>query len=89
MASLVDSAGSGDRLVTLRALRDWLARALDECVSLRDGAALAGRLQSVLEEIAKVEGPKEVGDGIDEIAERRSARRSGTAKGSVRAGVQS
>jgi len=77
--SLSESASSGDRLETLRHLRDILARNIESCDSLRDLASLSGRFQAVLEEIAKLEGPKEQGDGIDEIAQRRSARRSGTA----------
>jgi hypothetical protein len=73
-------------LKALRDLRDLLARNIEACDSLRDLASLSGRFQSVLEEIAKLEPPKEAGDGIDEIAERRTARRAGSAKGSVRAG---
>lgn len=73
---LTESASSGDRLAALRDLRDVLALAITECDSKRDMAALSGRFQSVLEEIAKLEGPKETGDGIDEIAQRRAARRS-------------
>lgn len=72
--ALIDSASSGDRLSTLRDLRDVLASNIDSCESLRDLSSLAARLQSVLEEIDKLEGPKETGDGIDEIAQRRAAR---------------
>lgn len=82
---LVDSAASGDRLETLRDLRDVLAVQISQCDSLRDLAALSGRLQSVLEEIAKLEPKKAEGDGIDEIARRRAARRSGSAKPESRA----
>lgn len=83
---LVDSAKSGDRLESLRDLRDDLAARLVDCQSDRDYAGLSGRFQTVLEEIDKLEGPKNVGDGIDEIAEKRAARRASAAKGSVRAG---
>ena len=83
--SVHEAATSGDRLATLRKLRDTLARSVDECDSMRDLAALSGRLQSVLDEIAKIEGPKKVGDNIDELAQRRAARRAGTAKRAVRA----
>lgn len=79
--ALSDSAATGDRISALRDLRDILARSIEECESFRDLASLSGRLQSVLEEIAKLEGPKEAGDGIDEIAKRRAARRAGPAKG--------
>lgn len=83
--SVHEAATSGDRLATLRKLRDTLARSVDECDSMRDLAALSGRLQSVLDEIAKIEGPRKVGDNIDEIAQRRSARRASSAKRPVRA----
>lgn len=79
---LIESAGSGDRLTALRDLRDVLAENIMACESLRDMAALSGRLQAVLAEIAELEPKKAVGDGIDEIAERRSTRRAGRAAGS-------
>lgn len=81
---LSESAESGDRLATLRALRDLLARQIEVCDSLRDLAALSGRLQSVLAEIAELEPKKAEGDGIDEIAKRRAARRTGSAKSPAR-----
>jgi hypothetical protein len=84
--SLKDSAATGDRLAALRDLRDVLAESIVNCQSLRDLSSLSGRLQSVLEEIALLEGPREAGDGIDEIAQRRAARRAGAGKGSVRSG---
>lgn len=82
--AVTDSAASGDRLGTLRALRDKLAQEIDGSTSLRDIASASGRLQSVLEEIASLDVKPE-GDGIDEIAERRAARRAVRGKGSVRA----
>lgn len=81
---LTESAESGDRLATLCDLRDLLARQIQSCDSLRDLAALSGRLQAVLAEIAELEPRKAEGDGIDEIAKRRAARRTGAAKGSPR-----
>jgi len=84
--SLSASSESGDRLATLRDLRDLLARNIEACESLRDLASLSGRLQSVLEEIAKIDGQsKDRGDGIDEIAQRRATRRASAAKGPARA----
>lgn len=67
---------SKGRLETLKALRDHLARSIDECRSKRDLAALSLRFQSVLEEIDEVEGGSALpGDSpADEIAERRRAR---------------
>lgn len=82
---LSESAQSGDRLATLCDLRDLLARQIEACDSLRDLSSLSGRLQAVLSEIAALEPQKAVGDGIDEIAARRAARRPGTAKSSARA----
>ena len=82
---LRESAESGDRLKALCDLRDLLARQIEGCDSLRDLAALSGRFQAVLAEIAELEPKKAVGDGIDEITARRAARRSGAAKGSSRA----
>jgi hypothetical protein len=57
----------------------------DRLQALRDLASLSARFQSVLEEIAELEPKKAEGDGIDEIARRRAARKSGPAKGSTRA----
>lgn len=64
--TLQEAAAGGDRLVTLRALRDELATAIDErgvccaaCTcghnSTRDLAAVAARLQVVLAEVAALE----------------------------------
>lgn len=72
------------RLAGLIALRNTLARNIDACDSLRDLAALSGRLQAVLEEIAQLEPPKVEGDGVDEIAQRRATRRSSSTKSSSR-----
>jgi hypothetical protein len=82
---LSESASSGDRLQTLRDLRDLLARQIESCDSLRDLAALSGRLQAVLDQIAELEPKKAEGDGIDEIATRRAARRSSSAASAGRA----
>jgi hypothetical protein len=81
---LSESAESGDRLATLRDLRDLLARQIESCESLRDLASLSGRLQAVLDQIAELEPKKAEGDGIDEIANRRAARRTGAAKSPAR-----
>lgn len=81
---LTESAASGDRLETLRDLRDLLAKQIQSCDSLRDLASLSGRLQAVLDQIAVLEPKKAVGDGIDEIAQRRADRRSGPPAGAGR-----
>lgn len=77
--SLSESAQSGDRLRTLRELRDHLAVSIEGCDSLRDLASLSARLQSVLAEIDELGSGEAGGDVVDEIARRRAARRSGTA----------
>lgn len=77
--SLVESAQTGDRLRTLRDLRDHLAAAVEDCESLRDLASLSGRLQSVLGEIDELSSGEGGGDVVDEIARRRAARRSSSA----------
>ena len=82
---LSESAASGNRLQTLRDLRDLIAHQIEECDSLRDLASLSGRLQAVLDQIAELEPREAEGDGIDEIAQRRAARRAGSPKGSGRA----
>lgn len=83
--ALSESAPTGDRLKTLHDLRDLLAVQIEGCESLRDLAALSGRFQSVLAEIDELTPKEATGDGIDEIAKRRAARRSGPAKGKARA----
>ena len=77
---LHESAHSGDRLQTLRDLRDVLALQIETCDSGRDVAALSGRLQAVLDQIAVLEPKKVEGDGVDEIANRRAARRTSASK---------
>lgn len=81
---LTESAASGDRLQTLCDLRDLLAIQIQSCDSLRDLASLSGRLQAVLDQIAVLEPKKAEGDGVDEIAARRAARRTSPAKGASR-----
>lgn len=83
--SVKKAAMTGDRLATLRTLRDDLAGAIDRCESMRDLAALAARLQSVMDEITRLEPAQAKGDVVDEIAKRRAARRASAASGSARA----
>jgi hypothetical protein len=77
--SLQSTAEQGDRLDTLRALRDALAADLDACESMRDKAALSLRLMDALEQIdvlEKAQPPKEASP-LDEIRARREARTTG------------
>lgn len=83
--SVAETAVTGDRLSTLVAMRARLAAAIDQCESMRDLAALSREYRAVLAEIAVLEPPKRVGDAVDEIAQRRAARRPGAAKGTARA----
>ena len=82
---LRETAETGDRLATLRDLRNLLAQEIETCDSSRDLASLSGRFQAVLDQIAVLEPKKAEGDGVDEIAIRRAARRASAAKGSPRA----
>lgn len=76
---------SPDYLTAMEALRDAIVADLEVCESMRDRAALYVRLESA-QRLIKDARPKEAeGDGIDEIAARRAARRTSPAKGSGRA----
>ncbi len=81
---LVEAASSGDRLATLEALRDRLARDLDRAYEARDVAPLALRLTDVLAQIDAMPTSRQE-CAADEIAERRAARRGANAKDSPRA----
>ena len=71
-----------DRLTRLRTQRDLLLVHIALCESDRDFVALSREYRDCMAQIADIEPKKAEGDGIDEIAQRRNARRSGTAKGS-------
>lgn len=73
-----------DRLASLTTLRDDLTEWLQDC-PLDRKAALVAQYRAVLAEIADLEPKKAEGDGIDEIAKRRAARRSKPAKSPARA----
>jgi hypothetical protein len=65
------------RLDDLKALRENLLLWMDEAPVDRK-AALVAQFRATVQEIAQLEPQKAVGDGIDEIAARRTARRSST-----------
>ena len=48
---IIEAAASGDRMATLVALRDEIARTIQSCGSGRDMAALSKRLIEVMGEI--------------------------------------
>lgn len=79
---LTVSAASGDRLATLRDLRDVLALTIVETDSARDVAALSRQLTDVLEQIDTVlkADPEKKGTALDEISKRIAERQSGAAR---------
>lgn len=72
----MDVVAAGDRLASLVALRDRLAADLDEATAARDVAPLVLRLTDVLEQIEAMPTSRQT-SAADEIAARRSKRRSG------------
>lgn len=57
MTNLVDAAKSGDKRATLIALRDILAKTIQECDSGRDMASNTKRLMEVMAEIEALPDP--------------------------------
>jgi len=83
--SLQEAAASGDRRATLEALRDQLALLIGASESARDVAALSGQLTVVLKQIEELsKGDKKNVSALDEIAERRKARRRPIKDGAAR-----
>lgn len=68
------------RLDDLQVLREQLIGWMSEAPVDRV-AALVAQYRATLAEIAELTPKEKAGDGIDEIAARRSARRAGPAKG--------
>lgn len=81
---LAATAATGDHAATLRALRDRLARQIDESDSGRDVAALAARLADVLDKLAALPAERK-GTALDELSQRRAAG-DGVAARPLRAG---
>jgi hypothetical protein len=77
--SVASAAESGDRLSALKALRDKLAREIDECGSKRDLASLSRQLSAVLQQIEAWRPPRT--SKRDELAAKRAARRAAVASG--------
>ena len=76
---LADIAAQGDRLATMRALRDRLAADLDDCASARDVAALSRQLSQCLEIVDHLEQGQNVARSpLDDLAARRAGRDTGT-----------
>ena len=74
----------GTRLDRLNVLRDTLESSIANCESLRDLAALSREYRAVMAEIEQLRPAEKKGDAVDEIAQRRAARRSGATKGEAR-----
>lgn len=58
MTNLVDAARSGDKRATLIALRDILAKTIQECDSGRDMASNTKRLMEVMAELETIPDPE-------------------------------
>lgn len=81
---LPTAAATGSRLRALEALRDVLATSVIQADPDKR-APLAARLTEVLEQIEKLTPVAKVGDPVDEIAKRRSARGAGAGPSKGRA----
>lgn len=57
MTNLIDAAKSGDKRETLIALRDILAKTIQECDSGRDMASNTKRLMEVMAELEQLPDP--------------------------------
>jgi hypothetical protein len=75
--SVASAAESGDTLAALKALRDKLAREIDNCGSKRDLAPLSRQLATVLAQIEAWRPPR--ASVRDEIAAKRTKRRAAAA----------
>ena len=63
----------GNRLEQLKKLRDTLAKAIDECESMRDLAALSRQYRETIREIEEIEGANNHGDEVSDILGERAA----------------
>lgn len=81
--SLADAVASGDRVASLRALRDVLASNIGAAESPRDVAPLSRQLSLVMAELDALAPQERKGTHLDQLADRRRAR------GATTAGVES
>lgn len=80
--SLPDAALTGDRAAVLHALLIGLADDYSNTDDVRTKAALAGQIRATSAALAAMKSDdSKVGDPVDEIAARRSARGAGPAAG--------
>lgn len=77
--SVSEAASSGDRLAALEAVRDRIARELDETAAARDVASLQKGLRETLAEIDELRGAEAEGPvtALDELVARRASRKAG------------
>lgn len=77
--SVSEAASSGDRLAALEAVRDRIARELDETAAARDVASLQKGLRETLAEIDELRGAEAEGPvtALDELVARRANRKAG------------
>lgn len=75
MTNLVDAAKSGDKRATLIALRDILAKTIQECDSGRDMASNTKRLMEVMAEIEALPDPDEKKVSKHDRLKRRNEKR--------------
>lgn len=75
--SLSAVVAAGDMRDSLIAVRDLLARSLEQCDSMRDLAALSRQLTSVMTQLDALPDATEV-SRADDLKAKRDARRSGT-----------
>ncbi len=84
--SLPGAAASGERIDTLRAMRDELAGRLEVCSSDQNFAVMSRVLMDVLTQIESVEKsePETKGTALDELAAKRSGKSPGGSDASRR-----
>lgn len=78
-------SGTESRLNRLIRLRANAEDALNGGVPVRDFASISREYRAILADIDALAEPEKKGDAVDEIAQRRAARRSGAAKSPARA----
>lgn len=79
--TVVGAVKTNDRAKALTALRNRIARSIDECDSMRDLAALSRQLTDVLRQLEELQpAPAAVGSPVDEVSKRRAARGAAPAR---------
>ena len=84
MATSKSAEPEATRLDRLNTLRDTIEVSIANCESLRDLASLSREYRAVMAEIEQLRPAEKKGDAVDEIAQRRAARRSSAAPSPAR-----